>query len=223
MSDTPNHEAEHDDGFHSEAPYFGHASEVSDVEQAAPAPSVAQAAADVQKAAEGQGGPLADALKALVAALTAPMPVKAEWLPGFEEMPVPKYAHDGDAGMDVHAAFKEANQTIAPRCQIVVPTGLKVAVPQGYMLAVYPKSGRARNQMLTLTNSPGTIDAPYRGEIQILVINLGDKPQTIQRLEAIAQLVLVPRQLFALDFSGKLDDTQRSDGGFGSTGLTPRP
>lgn len=219
MSDTTHSEPEHGDGFHPEPAREEQPRETSGDAQAAPVPAVAQAAAEVRNALEGQQGPLADALKALVAALTAPMPVKAAWLPGYENMPVPKYAHEGDAGMDVHAAFKEAKQTIAAGCQIVVPTGLTVAVPSGYMLSVYPKSGRARNQMLTLTNSPGTIDAPYRGEIQILVVNLGDKPQTINRLEAIAQLVLVPRQLFALEFGGKLDETPRGNGGFGSTGL----
>ena len=120
--------------------------------------------------------------------------------------------------MDVCAAV--ANQLIIePGARVLIPTGFAVAIPPGYEIQVRPRSGLAVKHGLSLPNSPGTIDADYRGEVKIAMINLGHTPVTIQRGERIAQLVVAPVVRAAIEVVTDLDDTGRGSGGFGHTGV----
>ena len=135
------------------------------------------------------------------------------------EVPLPAYAHDGDAGMDLTAA---ADVTLAPGERTAVPTGLAMAIPAGWVGLVHPRSGLARRHGITVTNAPGTIDAGYRGEVQVLMINLGDESVTLSRGDRIAQLVLQQVGQARVVEVEQLDDTTRGAGGFGSTGVAQR-
>jgi dUTP pyrophosphatase len=130
---------------------------------------------------------------------------------------LPKYETAGSAGMDVRANLTSP-LTIAPMQRYLVPTGLSIAVPAGYEAQMRPRSGLAVKQGLTCLNSPGTIDSDYRGEIKVLLINLGQEPQTIQHGDRIAQLVFAPVAHAQLNLCITLDATERNQGGFGSTG-----
>ena len=130
---------------------------------------------------------------------------------------VPRYQTAHAAGLDLCAAI-DAPITIAPHARAVIATGLVMAIPPGFEGQVRPRSGLAKNQGVTLTNSPGTIDADYRGEIGILVINHGSEPFTIENGHRIAQLVIAPVVQAELDEVDELDTTERGSGGFGSTG-----
>jgi dUTP pyrophosphatase len=123
----------------------------------------------------------------------------------------------GAAGLDLASAADEPI-TLAPGARAVVPTGLAFAIPQGFEGQVRPRSGLARKHGVTLTNAPGTIDSDYRGEVQVLVINLGDAPHVIQPGDRIAQLVIAPVVEAELEEADSLDETKRGDGGFGHTG-----
>ena len=131
-------------------------------------------------------------------------------------VPLPAYAHDGDAGMDLTAA---AEVTLAPMGRAAVPTGLAVAIPPGWVGLVHPRSGLARRHGITVANAPGTIDAGYRGELMVLLINLGTEAVTLERGDRIAQLLLQPVGRATVVEVARLDDTTRGHGGFGSTGL----
>lgn len=132
------------------------------------------------------------------------------------KLPLPAYAHEGDAGLDLYAA--EA-VVIEPGQRALVPTGIAVAIPEGYAGFVQPRSGSAIRSGLSLVNSPGLIDAHYRGEIKAIAINLDpENPISIERGDKIAQLVIVPIARCVLDEVDELDDTARGEGGFGSTG-----
>lgn len=131
------------------------------------------------------------------------------------EVPLPAYAHTGDAGLDLAAA---AQVTIGPGERVAVPTGLAMAVPDGWVALVHPRSGLALRSGLTVVNAPGTIDAGYRGEVKVLLVNLGDEPVTVARHDRIAQLLLQRVARAVVSESDALDDTTRSAGGFGSTG-----
>jgi dUTP pyrophosphatase len=121
--------------------------------------------------------------------------------------------------MDLVAALPEdAPVTLAPRERIAVPTGLELAIPPGYEGQVRPRSGLAFKHGLTVVNAPGTIDSDYRGEVKVLLINLGADPVEIARGERIAQLVIAPVTVADLITVEKLDETTRGIGGFGSTG-----
>lgn len=135
------------------------------------------------------------------------------------DVPLPAYAHDGDAGMDLTAA---AEVTLAPGERTAVPTGLAMAIPTGWVGLVHPRSGLARRHGVTVTNAPGTIDAGYRGEVQVLMINLGDDTVTLSRGDRIAQLVLQQVGQARVVEVDQLDDTARGAGGFGSTGVAKR-
>jgi dUTP diphosphatase len=130
-------------------------------------------------------------------------------------LPLPAYARDGDAGLDLQAA--EA-ATIEPGARVLVPTGLAVAIPSGYAGFVLPRSGLALRHGLTLLNTPGLIDAGYRGEIKVLLINHDRAAATIARGERIAQLVVQRVERVDLVEVDALPATARGDGGFGSTG-----
>jgi dUTP pyrophosphatase len=128
---------------------------------------------------------------------------------------VPSYAHIGDAGADVYAVTEV---TIEPQKRAAIPTGLAVDIPIGYEIQVRPKSGLALKHGITVLNSPGTVDAGYRGEIQVIVINLGDEAYMFAKGQKIAQLVLKP-VIQAIYVEGELGTSDRGVGGFGSTGL----
>ena len=135
-----------------------------------------------------------------------------------EDLSLPRYASEQAAGMDVAAAL-DADCILQPQDICLIPTGLAVALPEGFELQVRPRSGLAIKHGITLINSPGTIDADYRGEIKIALINLGKKPFTIHRGDRIAQLVLAPVCHALLQSVTRLEDTARGAGGFGHTGL----
>lgn len=133
------------------------------------------------------------------------------------EAVLPAYAHDGDAGMDLAAVEPVA---LAPGERAAVPTGLAVAVPAGWVGLVHPRSGLALRAGLSLVNAPGTIDAGYRGELKVLLINLGHEPVELQPGERIAQLVLQRVGRAEVVEVDDLDATSRGAGGFGSTGTS---
>jgi dUTP pyrophosphatase len=128
---------------------------------------------------------------------------------------VPSYAHTGDAGADVYSVVEVILQ---PSDRAAIPTGLAVDIPLGYEIQVRPKSGLALKHGLAVLNSPGTVDAGYRGEIQVIVINLGKEAYTFVKGQKIAQLVLKP-VIQAQYIEGELGTSDRGVGGFGSTGL----
>ena len=145
--------------------------------------------------------------------------VEVRPLPHFEGLVLPAYETAGSAGMDVRAAVPEAEpMVLKPGERALVPTGLSVAIPEGYEIQVRPRSGLAAKHGLTCLNTPGTIDSDYRGEIKVILINLGAEPFTIQRGERIAQLVLAPVTRLAWREVDALGETDRGAGGFGSTG-----
>ncbi|MFS0736490.1 dUTP diphosphatase [Sphingomonas sp. 1P06PA] len=136
-------------------------------------------------------------------------------LPHGGDLPVPAYATDHAAGLDVVAA---EDVTIAPGARHAVATGFAVAIPPGYEIQVRPRSGLAFKHGITVPNTPGTIDADYRGELKVLLINHGDAPFAIARGDRIAQLVPAAVTHAAFDEVDSLDETVRGAGGFGSTG-----
>jgi dUTP pyrophosphatase len=130
---------------------------------------------------------------------------------------LPRYESDGAAGADICACVNEPI-TIVPIQRVLVPTGLKIEIPAGYECQVRPRSGLAAKYGVTVLNSPGTIDSDYRGEIKIILINLGEKAFTINNGDRIAQLVFAPVVQMNFAETEKLSDTTRGGGGFGSTG-----
>ena len=137
--------------------------------------------------------------------------------PEFDDIPVPSYATSGSAGMDVRAAVKD--EIIVEQNSItLVPTNLSVEIPQGYEIQVRPRSGLAANHGIGILNSPGTIDSDYRGEIKIIMINLGKEKFTIKRGDRIAQLVVSKVFTANLIQSDDLNHSKRGKGGFGHTG-----
>lgn len=146
------------------------------------------------------------------------------WLmpPAERDLPLPAYASAQAAGMDIAAALEE-NFILQPGAIGLIPTGLAAALPEGFELQVRPRSGLAIKHGITVVNAPGTIDADYRGEIKIGLINLGQEPFTIHRGDRIAQLVLAPVCRAVLQVVSSLDATERGSGGFGHTGLQAKP
>ena len=136
-------------------------------------------------------------------------------LPHGEGLPLPSYATPGAAGMDVVAA---EDIDLAPGQRHAVATGFRVAIPEGYEIQVRPRSGLAFKHGISVPNTPGTIDSDYRGELKVLLINLGDQSFAVRRGERIAQLVPAAVTLAAFDEVEELCDTNRGHGGFGSTG-----
>jgi dUTP pyrophosphatase len=145
------------------------------------------------------------------------VPVRVRRLPHNQDLPLPVYATEGAAGMDLLAAVAEP--TVVPSGQrVLIPTGLAIALPPGYELQIRPRSGLALRNGIVLPNSPGTIDEDYRGEIQVIVLNTGSEPFVVERGARIAQAVLAPVVRVAWDEVADLDVTARNAGGFGSTG-----
>ncbi len=140
-------------------------------------------------------------------------------LPHFAGLDLPAYETAGAAGMDVRAAVPDDHPvTLYPGEREMIPTGLSVAIPEGYEIQVRPRSGLAAKHGLTCLNTPGTIDADYRGEIKVILINHGAEAFTVKRGERIAQLVLAPVTRAEWNPVILLSDTSRGKGGFGSTG-----
>jgi dUTP pyrophosphatase len=136
-------------------------------------------------------------------------------LPHGKDLPLPAYATDGAAGMDVVAA---ETLSLAPGARAAVATGFAIAIPAGFEVQVRPRSGLALKHGVTCLNTPGTIDSDYRGEVKVILANLGAEPFAITRGDRIAQLVPAPVQRATLDEVDALDQTGRGIGGFGSTG-----
>ena len=141
--------------------------------------------------------------------------IKLQWLPHGEGLPAPSYATDGAAGLDVVAA---EDITIAAGERHAVATGFAIAIPHGYEVQVRPRSGLALKHGITCLNTPGTIDEDYRGEVKVILANLGREPFEVRRGERIAQLVPAPVQKAAFREVEELSETSRGAGGFGSTG-----
>ncbi len=140
-------------------------------------------------------------------------------LPHAADLVLPAYATADSAGLDLAAAI-EAPVELKPGERKLVPTGLQIALPSGYEAQIRPRSGLALKHGITVLNSPGTIDADYRGEIGVILINLGDKDFVIRRGERIAQMVVAPVSRLAWrEQRAGLDETARGAGGFGSTGI----
>ena len=145
----------------------------------------------------------------------APIRIALQRLPHGEGLPLPAYATAGAAGMDVVAA---EDVVLAPGARHAVATGFAMAIPLGYEVQVRPRSGLALKHGITCLNTPGTIDSDYRGEVKVILANLGDAAFTVARGDRIAQLVPAPVQHAELEEVGTLDETARGIGGFGSTG-----
>ena len=146
------------------------------------------------------------------------VPIAVQRLPHGEGLDLPSYATAGAAGMDLLAAVA-APLVIPPGGRVLVPTGIAVAVPPGHELQVRPRSGLALRHGIVLPNSPGTVDEDYRGELQVIVMNAGDAPFTVERGMRIAQAVLAPVVRARWQEVTELPATGRGSGGFGSTGL----
>jgi dUTP pyrophosphatase len=151
--------------------------------------------------------------------LNQPIQVNIRQLPHAEGLPLPAYQTAHAAGLDLLAAVPEsAPLTLAPGKHAMVPTGLAIALPEGFEAQVRPRSGLAAKHGVTVLNSPGTIDTDYRGEIQVILINHGAEAFIIRRGERIAQMVIAPVVQATLVPTASLNETDRGSGGFGSTG-----
>lgn len=139
-------------------------------------------------------------------------------LPHAKGLGLPKYATEHAAGMDLEAAV-EAPVTLKPGERQLIPTGLAIALPEGYEAQIRPRSGLAIKNGVTCLNSPGTIDADYRGEVKVILANLGQEPFTVERGMRIAQMVVAKYRRVEWEAVDQLDETERGSGGFGSTGV----
>ena len=139
-------------------------------------------------------------------------------LPHAEGLPLPAYATDGAAGADLCAAV-DAEMVFEPGHRAAVPTGLVLEIPEGYEAQVRPRSGLAIKAGLTIVNAPGTIDSDYRGELKVLLVNLGSDSVSVGRGDRIAQLLIAPVTRASFIESEALSPSERGDGGFGSTGM----
>lgn len=146
------------------------------------------------------------------------MNIKFKKLPHAEDLPLPSYESEFAAGMDMRAALDEPVM-LKPGERQLIPSGLKMAMPQGYEAQMRPRSGLAYRHGITMLNTPGTIDADYRGELKMLAANLGDEPFTINHGDRIAQMVIAPVIQANVNEVEVLTETERGDGGFGSTGV----
>jgi dUTP pyrophosphatase len=149
--------------------------------------------------------------------MTEDITIKLQLMDHAKGLNIPHYASDGAAGMDIEAAVGDP-AILGPMQRAAIPTGLMMAIPQGYEVQIRPRSGLALKHGLTVANAPGTIDSDYRGEVQIILVNLGTKEVTITRGMRIAQMVLAPVTKGRFVTVDKLDKTTRGMDGFGSTG-----
>ena len=144
--------------------------------------------------------------------------VKLLQLPHGKDLPLPEYATTHSAGVDLMAAIN-ADITLAPMQRTLIPTGIAIALPDGFEAQIRPRSGLALKNGISLVNTPGTIDADYRGEIKVLIINFGQDNFTVTRGMRIAQMIIAPVTRVRFQVEESLDETQRGAGGFGSTGV----
>jgi dUTP pyrophosphatase len=145
-------------------------------------------------------------------------------LPHGADLPLPQYQSALAAGLDLLAAVPaDAPVEIAPGARALIPTGVAIALPPGHEGQVRPRSGLAFRHGVTVLNTPGTVDADYRGELQVILVNLGTEPFMVQRGMRIAQMIIAPVQRAVLVESDNLDKTERASGGFGSTGIAAEP
>ncbi len=145
--------------------------------------------------------------------------IKITQLPHGAGLALPAYETQEAAGMDLRAALPEGeDMVLAPGQHALIPTGLAMALPPGFEAQVRPRSGLAAKNGITVLNTPGTIDSDYRGEVKIILINLGDEPFTVSRDMRIAQMIIAPVVQATLVAVAALDETERGVGGFGSTG-----
>mgnify|MGYP000100081734 FL=1 len=146
------------------------------------------------------------------------MNIQFKKLPHAKDLPLPSYESRYAAGMDIRAALDEPVE-LSPGQRKLIPTGLQMAMPEGYEAQIRPRSGLAYRNGITMLNTPGTIDADYRGEVKVLAVNLGDEPFVIQHGDRVAQMVIAPVTQADVQEVDDLSETERADGGFGSTGV----
>lgn len=146
------------------------------------------------------------------------MEIKFRKLAHAADLPLPAYETQSAAGMDLRAAL-EAPIVLNPGERTLIPTGLQMALPQGYEAQIRPRSGLAIKNGITMLNSPGTIDADYRGEVKVIAINHGQEAFTVNHGDRIAQMVIAPVVQLKVQEVSDLDETDRGEGGFGSTGI----
>lgn len=144
--------------------------------------------------------------------------VRIKRLPGCEDVPLPAKMSPGASGFDVHAANAE-DIVLAPGERKLIPTGFALSMPEGLEAQIRPRSGLAFKNGITALNTPGTIDADYRGEVKVLLVNLGTEPFIVRRGERIAQMVFQEVPVVELTEAEELDSTERGEGGFGHTGV----
>jgi len=149
--------------------------------------------------------------------MTEPVAVQIALQPEAEGLPLPRYETELSAGMDLRAAITE-DYVLAPGQRCLLTTGLRLAIPPGYEAQVRPRSGLAIKHGITVANAPGTIDADYRGTVQVGLINQSSEPFTIHRGDRIAQLIIAPVTRAQWQVTENLDETERGAGGFGHTG-----
>jgi dUTP pyrophosphatase len=144
--------------------------------------------------------------------------LQVQRLPEGKGLPLPRYMTDHAAGMDLCAAVEE-EVILSPGEARLVPTGFKIAVPAGYEAQIRPRSGLAARHGVTLLNAPGTVDADYRGQVCVVVVNHGREPFVIRRGDRVAQMVIAPVSRVEVEEVAELDETARNEGGFGHTGV----
>ena len=147
-----------------------------------------------------------------------PVTVQITQEPGCEDIPLPAYETEHAAGMDLRAAVQESI-SLEPGARALVPTGIRVALPEGYEAQVRPRSGLAIRHGISMVNAPGTVDADFRGELRVILINHGEEPFTIRRGDRIAQMIVAPITRIAWQPAQDLPESTRGSGGFGHTGL----
>ncbi len=147
-----------------------------------------------------------------------PVTVQITQEPGCEDIPLPAYETEHAAGMDLRAAVQESI-SLEPGARALVPTGIRVALPEGYEAQVRPRSGLAIRHGISMVNAPGTVDADFRGELRVILINHGEEPFTIRRGDRIAQMIVAPITRIAWQPVQDLPESTRGSGGFGHTGL----
>jgi len=135
-----------------------------------------------------------------------------------KNIPLPKYETEGSSGMDLAANIEQAIE-IKPGKSVIIPTGLALSIPKNYEMQIRPRSGLASKNQISVLNTPGTIDADYRGELKVILINLSDKIFKIEKGLRVAQMVLCPVVKAVLKEVDELEETKRGSGGFGSTGI----
>jgi len=133
------------------------------------------------------------------------------------DLPLPQYQTELSAGMDI-PAYIESSVTLQPGDRTLIPTGLFLEIPPGYEMQIRPRSGLALKHGVTVLNSPGTVDADYRGEIKVLLINHGQEPFVISKGDRIAQMILAKHEVISWEATSQLNTTERGDGGYGSSG-----